>query len=134
MQIARHACSQAQNVLGFAPMSDPDHDQTFEIIESRASRPDPAPAGLTRKHDGFTRQDVVLAYARAFQMIGGVPRLALWANANPDKFFPLFAKFQPSTTIVVGDNSKVEILHAIPRTDLDDHGPGDGSQAGDPGP
>jgi hypothetical protein len=115
-------------------MSDEDTDRTFEIIESRSSRPDPAPSGLTRKHDGFTRQDVVLAYARAFQMIGGVPRLALWANANPDKFFPLFAKFQPSTTIVVGDNSTVEILHAIPRTDLDDHGPGTPTQAGDPSP
>lgn len=94
-----------------------DDDRVFEIIESR-----PAVANsLTKKKDGFSRQQVVDAFAQAFRMIGGVPRLALWANANPDKFYQLYARLMPSTSIHIGDNSSLVIQHAIPKTTLDDH-------------
>ncbi len=91
-------------------------DKAFEVIESRAEKFKP-----TRKHDGFSRQDVVNSFAHAFKMIGGVQRLALWANENPDKFFPLYAKLLPATTINFGDNALIQIVHAIPPTPLDDH-------------
>jgi hypothetical protein len=94
-----------------------DDDQTFEIIEASPR----IPPKLNKGVDGFSRQEVVNAFARAFQMIGGVQRLALWANANPDKFYPLYAKLMPSTSIQIGDNSQVVIQHAIPRTPLDEH-------------
>lgn len=35
------------------------------------------------------------AFQQAFEIIGGVPRLALWADRNPDKFYPLFARLIP---------------------------------------
>lgn len=101
-------------------------DQTFEIIESRTQYRDPLPSGLTKKRDGFSRQEVVSAFARAFEMIGGVQRMALWANANPDKFYPLYSKLLPSTAIQIGDASAVKILHVLPPTDLDVH-PGAGA-------
>lgn len=37
------------------------------------------------------------AMQQAFEIIGGVPRLALWADRNPDKFYPLFARMIPQT-------------------------------------
>jgi hypothetical protein len=92
-------------------------DRTFDIIEAKSA----IPSGLTKKNDGFTRSDVVNAFQRAFIMIGGVPRLALWANANPDKFFPLYAKLMPSTSINIGDNAQVQIVHALAPTELDRH-------------
>lgn len=93
-------------------------DPTFEIIESQR-RP---PTRLDKKTDGFSRMDVVNAFAQAFDMIGGVNRLTLWANKNPDKFYPLYAKMMPSTSInITGDGHKITIEHSLPRTNLDDH-------------
>lgn len=40
------------------------------------------------------------AFQQAFELIGGVPRLALWADRNPDKFFPLYSKLVPTTAEV----------------------------------
>jgi len=37
------------------------------------------------------------AFQQAFEMIGGVPRLALWADQNPTKFYTLFSKLVPAT-------------------------------------
>lgn len=37
------------------------------------------------------------AFQSAFDLIGGVPRLALWADKNPSAFFALYSKLIPST-------------------------------------
>jgi hypothetical protein len=37
------------------------------------------------------------AFQQAFDLIGGVPRLALWADQNPSKFYPLYSKLMPHT-------------------------------------
>lgn len=37
------------------------------------------------------------AMQQAFELIGGVPRLALWADANPDKFYQLYGRMIPQT-------------------------------------
>ena len=37
------------------------------------------------------------AFQQAFDMIGGVPRLALWADKNPTAFFALYSKLIPSS-------------------------------------
>jgi hypothetical protein len=42
------------------------------------------------------RADVVSAFNTAFQMIGGIPRLALWADENPSEFYKLYARLLPS--------------------------------------
>lgn len=97
-----------------------DADKTFEIIESRVDEKKPVPR-LHKATDGFNRQDVVNAFQNAFVMIGGVQRLALWAHANPDKFYPLYSKLMPSTAISIGDNAQVQIIHALPPTPLDKH-------------
>ena len=106
-------------------MTDPDTttDQTFQLI-SKQIRPDsdkPARLPFSKQRDGFSRTDVVNAFQDAFRMIGGVQRMALWANANPDKFYPLYTKLLPSTAIQIGDNAQVVIQHAIPPGALDEH-------------
>lgn len=32
----------------------------------------------------------------AFELIGGIPRLAMWADKNPDKFYSLYSKLIPA--------------------------------------
>lgn len=98
-----------------------DDDKTFDIIEAQAEKKHPLPP-LLRKREGFNRQDVVHAFQNAFQMIGGVQRLALWANANPDKFYPLYAKLMPSNSInIFAEGDKLVIQHAIGPSPLDQH-------------
>lgn len=42
-------------------------------------------------------QKAANAFQHAFELIGGVPRLALWADKNPSAFFALYSKLIPST-------------------------------------
>lgn len=37
------------------------------------------------------------AFQAAFDLIGGIPRLALWADKNPTAFFSLYSKLIPSS-------------------------------------
>lgn len=46
-------------------------------------------------------QKAAEAFQTAFDIIGGVPRLALWADRNPDKFYPLVARMIPQTVAPV---------------------------------
>lgn len=90
------------------------------VIAAEADKARPVPP-LKRQRDGFSRQDVVNSFARAFEMIGGVQRLALWANQNPDKFYPLYSRLLPSAAISIGTQGQVIIQHAIAPTELDIH-------------
>lgn len=92
-----------------------ENEKTFEIIEAQDKLP-----RARRKRDGFNRMDVVNAFQNAFQMMGGVPRLALWANQNPDKFYPLYARLMPSTSInITSEGNKLVIEHTVPSSPLD---------------
>lgn len=91
----------------------------FEVIEDAGYIP-----RTSKKREGFNRQDVVNAFQDAFDIMGGTTRLALWANANPDKFYPLYAKLLPSQAVILGNVTHRQIVHAIPPTALDMH-PGD---------
>ena len=69
----------------------------------------------------FTRKDVVNAFQSAFELIGGVPRLALWANDNQSDFFKLYARLSPSqSSSALGEANVLRIEMAIARSPLDD--------------
>ena len=104
-------------------MEPTDKDKTFDLVLSKqVEAKNPLPPRLRRDVDGFNRMDVVKAFQSAFDMIGGVPRMALWANQNPDKFYPLYARLMPSTAVnITADGNKIIIEHATPTTPLDDH-------------
>lgn len=96
-------------------------NDSIPAFDALSERPAPRIPKISRKADGFNRADVVNAFVSAFEIIGGVNRLALWANANPDKFFPLYAKLLPATTQVIGDMGELVIVHRIAPTALDEH-------------
>jgi hypothetical protein len=53
-----------------------------------------------RQVSTFKRQNIVQQFHSAFQLIGGVPRLALWADKNPTAFFSLYSKMIPAAVKV----------------------------------
>jgi hypothetical protein len=87
----------------------PTPEEAFERLEAMSR--------LTRsriavpRNPKFSRSDVVSSFASAFEMIGGTPRLALWANENPTEFYRLFGKLLPSAT-------QTEVMHRAASGDL----------------
>ena len=70
---------------------------------------------LKKSRTGLTRADVIRTFETAFEMIGGVPRLAVWADTNPSEFFKLYGRLLPnsSSTELEGDQT-IRIEHALP--------------------
>ena len=69
----------------------------------------------------FNRKEVVQSFQSAFELIGGVPRLALWANENPNEFYKLYGKLLPSSnSSALGEQSKLVIEMAIKPGALDE--------------
>ena len=70
---------------------------------------------------GFNRAQVVQAFDNAFHLIGGVPRLAIWADENPKEFFKLYAKLLPSqSSSSLGESTDIVIKHVLPKSKLDE--------------
>jgi len=52
---------------------------------------------VSPKLPAYTRtRNVREQFQHAFELIGGIPRLAHWAHCNPDKFFSLYSKLIPA--------------------------------------
>ena len=58
-----------------------------------------APTGRIQRQrkSGLSRTDVIQTFQHAFEMIGGVPRLAVWADSNPSDFFKLYGRLLPTS-------------------------------------
>lgn len=55
---------------------------------------------IRKGRNPYSKQSVKENFESAFQLIGGVPRLALWADKNPTQFFTLYAKLLPAASSV----------------------------------
>ena len=67
------------------------------------------------------RQKVVNAFQDAFELIGGVPRLAHWADQSPSAFYKLYARLLPTTAQQQLEHSgEIIVKHVLPRGKLDD--------------
>jgi hypothetical protein len=88
----------------------------FLSEQALKTRPFHKPRGINEK------QRFVRAMAEAFDIIGGVPRLALWADQNPDKFFSLYGKSIPGIIAQtnINTNGPVTIMSALGRSKLDE--------------
>ena len=74
---------------------------------------------LPRKE--LSRADVVYAFQACFDNLGGVPRMALWAEENPGDFYKLYARLLPSqASSSLGEKNEFVIKHVLPRGALDD--------------
>jgi hypothetical protein len=97
----------AQSLLGDvstdddAPVTPPMH-----LVEENLNA-----LATTPKLPAYTRtRNVREQFAFAFELIGGIPRLAHWAHQNPDKFFQLYSKLIPAQiTGADGGAIKVEL-------------------------
>lgn len=63
------------------------------------------------------RAQVVNAFLDAFQLIGGTPRLALWADENPTEFYRLYSKLMPKEQ--KEQDNEITINHVLPQGPLD---------------
>lgn len=55
------------------------------------------------------------AFQQAFEVIGGVPRLALWADQNPDKFYMLYGRMiTPTINPVLPEANKGQVIDNMP--------------------
>jgi len=68
----------------------------------------------------FSRRQVLEALDEAFQLIGGVPRLAMWAHVNPTEFYKLWGKTIPAASQMEVMGKLTHIIRpALPRSALD---------------
>ena len=74
------------------------------------------PAYKFKKRD---RESAAVAFHSAFELIGGVSRLQLWAEENPDKFYPLFIKAVQGPDTTTNTGTTVNVLSSIPASPLD---------------
>lgn len=73
------------------------------------------PTGRMRKSRTLTRADVIKTFETAFEQIGGVSRLAVWADTNPSEFFKLYGRLLPtSSTSELDGSNEMLIKHALP--------------------
>ncbi|NOQ49143.1 MAG: hypothetical protein GQ553_00540 [Nitrosomonadaceae bacterium] len=67
------------------------------------------------------REKVVHAFQEAFELIGGVPRLAHWADQSPSAFFKLYARLLPTQANQQLEHSgEIRVRHILPRGPLDE--------------
>ena len=64
---------------------------------------------------------VVSAFHQCFELVGGVPRLALWADANPGDFYKLYARLLPTTAQVELDSHvNIHVTTNVPHSALNE--------------
>lgn len=66
------------------------------------------------------RKRVINAFQDAFELIGGTPRLADWANDHPTEFYKLYGKLLPSgASAAFGEANELVVRHVLPQSPLD---------------
>ena len=98
-------------------MTREEYEAMNETLVSLADASERMPVRIRRE---FDRKRVAEAFESAFEMIGGVQRLAVWAHENPTEFFKLFGRMLPTGT-QVDLNASGEIIykHVLPPSKLD---------------
>ena len=67
------------------------------------------------------RQRVISAFHDAFELIGGIPRLAIWADSHPTDFFKLYARTMPGEASQRAEAVEAPtIRHILPPGPLDE--------------
>jgi len=108
--------NRADPTINPVPSYDPEDSFTTQF-ERLANQGDLKRLALPRE---LNRRQVVNSFMDAFHLIGGVPRLAYWADSHPTEFYKLYARLLPSqATKDVAETNERRIIHAIPPTELD---------------
>jgi hypothetical protein len=131
--------SKEQLVHEFIPAEEFNEDEVGDEIReveykdtepySEAAKMGQELTGLAESGNGVTRLSiprevkrakVVNAFHEAFELIGGVPRLAHWADQSPSAFYKLYARLLPTQANQQLEHSgEIKIKHVLPRGPLD---------------
>ena len=65
------------------------------------------------------REEVANAFLMSFEMVGGVPRLAQWADENYSDFMKIFGRLLPKESVTMHDG-EVTVKHAVAPSKLDE--------------
>lgn len=76
---------------------------------------------LPKKIQGrrVNREEIANAFMTSFELVGGTPRLALWADGNYGEFVKIFGRLLPKETMTVHEG-KIELVHSVPPSKLDE--------------
>lgn len=90
-------------------------DNTFQELASSGKN-------LTRlPQKKFDRDRIVEAFQEAFELVGGVPRLALYAHNNYGEFLKIYGKLLPAANMLQHTGQmEITIKPALSRSKLDD--------------
>lgn len=78
-------------------------------------------AGFAISNRKFDRQRVAEAFQSAFETVGGVQRLTIYAHNNYDEFIKLYAKLMPKDSDTLGDAMKEMVIkQVLKRSKLDE--------------
>jgi hypothetical protein len=95
-------------------------EESLATLQALAGQPNLKFLKIFPRKGPLSRTAVVEAFHDAFQQIGGVSRLSLWADAHPDEFFKLYARLlPPSSHPDLNDDKNVVVRHVLPPTALD---------------
>lgn len=74
---------------------------------------------IPKKRD--RNQRLLDAIQETFEIIGGVPRMAIWADSDPGEFYKLYGKQIPGMVQQLNFNgpTQINIQPALPRSPLD---------------
>ena len=109
----------------FNNLSETEQSQSLEVVDWEKTMAKLCEPQTTRLqipvNKEFSRKDVVSAFVNAFELIGGTPRLALWAHNNEGDFFKLYSRLLPSqASSALGEANELVIRHVLPRGKLDE--------------
>lgn len=94
--------------------------EEVETLQALAEQPNLKFLKVFPRKGQLSRTAVIDAFNTAFQQIGGVSRLSLWADAHPEEFFKLYARLLPPSSHPDLDGSREFIVrHILPPTNLD---------------
>ena len=97
------------------PPVDDGMEQTFEYMSNLRRKQIAVP-----RNTSFSRKEIVQAFEDAFELIGGVTRLSIWAHEHPTEFYRLYSKLLPSQSQTLVDHSgRLEIIHKVAPGPLD---------------
>jgi hypothetical protein len=104
------------------PRSKPPADPSQSIMDALMSKL--AERQLARMQSGvereFSRKQIQDAFIETFDLVGGVPRLALWANdpANYKDFITLLMKLAPKEQMAEKANAAIVYQSLVPQSSL----------------
>lgn len=102
-------------VVEFIPAS-----EESKTLSALAAEPNLKFLKVFPKKGALSRGAVIAAFHDAFEQIGGVTRLSLWADIHPEEFFKLYARLLPPASHPDMDGSREFIVrHILPPTALD---------------